>query len=430
MFSNHPRAQRWSPKNDVDVDTISMNSHKKFWFDCDKCHHIFETSPNSISSLKRWCPYCTNQKLCDNENCNYCFDKSFASHEFAQYWIQEKNDKTPREVFLGSKKKYWFKCDTCNHDFEKPLKRIKATGGWCYYCTSDSLCDDEDCDYCFDKSLASDDRVEHFKESNSGKTPRYIVKKGKEICTFECDTCKHLFSIKIGNVIMLNQWCGYCGSKRWCDNECEKCFAVSFGSHERAQYIVDKSIDLSRVRRSGKDKYDFKCEKCNNIFSKYLGDVVRGSWCPKCVNKTEKKLFDILSKIYDDIEFQKRFDWCKSPLNHIYPFDYCIASKKIIIELDGDQHFKNVHNWLPCIEQKKRDVFKMIQANKNGYSVIRIRQPDVLADKNNWKNDLIYSINAIDTFEDITNIYITNNDIYDDHINCMETSNLALNVIC
>lgn len=30
MFSDHPRVRRWSPKNDVDVDTVSMNSHKSF----------------------------------------------------------------------------------------------------------------------------------------------------------------------------------------------------------------------------------------------------------------------------------------------------------------------------------------------------------------------------------------------------------------
>jgi len=365
--------------------------------------------------------------LCDDD-CNYCFEKSFASHEYAKYWIQEKNDKTPREVFLGSKKKYWFRCNTCKHDFDKQLKRIKATNGWCYFCNSTELCDDKDCNFCFNKSLASDKRVEHFRGSASGKTARYIIKKGKEICTFECQTCKHLFDVRIGNVIMLDHWCGYCGSRRWCEEECEKCYAVSFASHERAQYIVDESIDLSRVRRSSTDKYEFKCEKCKFHFEKRPSDVIRGSWCPKCINKTEKKLFDILDKMYDDVEFQPRFDWCKSPLNNVYPFDYCIPSKRIIIELDGDQHFKDVLNWTPCIEQKKRDVFKMIRANKNDYSVIRLRQPDVLADKNNWKNLLIEAINDIDNSDDIMNIFIGKNNIYDEHIKGVAKSKLAQNI--
>src|SRR5579872_2227089 len=104
MFSQHPRAKCWSKKNPVGPETVAMNSHKKFWFKCNVCHHSFQTSPNIISSLKRWCSYCTNQKLCDDDKCTFCFDKSFASHELAQYWINEKNDKTPREVFWDLKK--------------------------------------------------------------------------------------------------------------------------------------------------------------------------------------------------------------------------------------------------------------------------------------------------------------------------------------
>lgn len=424
MFASHPRAKHWSPKNSRQANQIAMNSHNKFLFECCICHHECEKSPYEMVSLKGWCLYCELRKLC-NGDCDFCYANSFASHEYAQHWIYEQNDKTPREIFKRCSTKYWFHCPVCEHDFKKAPKRITGKNNGCCYCNSHTLCEEDNCEFCYNKSLASDPRVEQFRGNEHGKTARQIVKKGKEICTFECETCKHFFSSKIGDVIMNDRWCGYCDSKRWCeDKACEKCIALSFASHERARYIVDKSIDLTRVRKGSIDKYEFKCEKCPYIFSKRLSDVIRGSWCPKCVNKTEKKLFDILNEMYEDTIFQKQFVWCKGPKNKVYPFDFFIPSKQLIIELDGEQHFKDVPVWKKsCVEQKKRDVFKMTLANKYKYSIIRLLQPDVLADKNNWKNLLIEAIDEIDCADDIMNIYIGKNNIYGDHIRGVRTAN-------
>jgi len=59
------------------------------------------------------------------------------------------------------------------------------------------------------------------------------------------------------------------------------------------------------------------------------------------------------------------------------PFDFCIQEHKIIIELDGRQHFKQVSNWCSPEEQFENDKFKEDCANNNGYSVIRLLQHDV-----------------------------------------------------
>lgn len=226
-FSSHKRAVHWSEKNDMSSDDVPMNSHKKFWFDCDKCDHDFESSPNSVCSLGTWCPYCSNQKLCSDKTCKDCFKKSFASSAMAKYWIKNKNNKTPREVFFGSSKKYWFKCNKCHHDFEKPLKRIKLTNGWCYYCKSEELCEDEDCQVCFDKSLASHPKAKYFSYPDNEKQPRQIVKKGKTECTFECETCHHKFTLRVGNLVQLDQWCSYCSSRNRCDDsDCLMCFNI------------------------------------------------------------------------------------------------------------------------------------------------------------------------------------------------------------
>ncbi len=50
------------------------------------------------------------------------FEKSFASHERAQFW-SSKNIGCPADYALNSHKKCWFDCD-CGHSFERVLKEI------------------------------------------------------------------------------------------------------------------------------------------------------------------------------------------------------------------------------------------------------------------------------------------------------------------
>lgn len=107
----------------------------------------------------------------------------------------------------------------------------------------------------------------------------------------------------------------------------------------------------------------------------------------KYQRKTQQKLKKFLDDNYSHaILVEKRFDWCrdKNPL----PFDFYIPDLGLLIELDGSQHFKQVSNWQSPEEIQKHDVYKMIQANKHGYSMIRIFQEDVWNNKNNWQENL------------------------------------------
>jgi hypothetical protein len=47
------------------------------------------------------CYFCTNSVLCDDVKCIICFEKSFASHPREKSWIYEKNNCSPRDVFIA-----------------------------------------------------------------------------------------------------------------------------------------------------------------------------------------------------------------------------------------------------------------------------------------------------------------------------------------
>lgn len=118
-----------------------------------------------------------------------------------------------------------------------------------------------------------------------------------------------------------------------------------------------------------------------------------------------------MKDIYPSIIYQFRVEWCKN--TSYLPFDFCIEEYKIIIELDGPQHFKQIMNWKSPEEQQETDLYKEKCANDNGYCVIRILQNDVLNDNYDWLKDLIESIEELNNGDEIANIYLCKNNEYE-----------------
>ena len=211
-------------------------------------------------------------------------------------------------------------------------------------------------------------------------------------------------------------WCSYCSHQKLCDNEdCKMCFDNSFASVERSKYLNDKNINPRTLFKSTNKLFGFECDLCNKVFKSQLSGVTKGVWCSFCVNKTEQILFNKLKEIYITLERQYRVEWCKnSKTNRFLPFDFVLEERKIIIELDGKQHFEQIGNWLSPAETRKNDLYKMNYANENGYSIIRILQKDVYKNKYDWLNELILNIEKITNENRVQNIYMCKNNEYKD----------------
>jgi hypothetical protein len=211
-FANHPKSEFWSIRNESKPWQFKKQSNKKFWFKCDKSDHEFETALNNICGGK-WCPFpcCGNQRLCSDENCEICFDASFASSNKAEFWSIN-NDLKPRNVFKNTAKKFWFKCDKSDHEFESELLSITNQGSWCpYLCCCNplkKLCSDEDCLMCFNASFASSDKAEFWSSKNT-LTPREVSKSNGSKYWFKCKN-GHDFEITLHNVTQQNSWCAKC----------------------------------------------------------------------------------------------------------------------------------------------------------------------------------------------------------------------------
>ena len=194
MFSENPKSKFWSDRNEKKSNEVALNSHKKFWFDCE-CGHEFDIQLNNVNT-GRWCSYCSNKKLCEqSKNCKICFDKCFASVERSIYW-SNKNEEIPYKVLKNSHKKYWFNCDECKHSFISEPRLITSNNSWCSYCANKLLCyENLKCNSCFNKSFASIERSKNWSVKNK-KKPIVVFKSTAEIFTFVCDKCGNEFKSK------------------------------------------------------------------------------------------------------------------------------------------------------------------------------------------------------------------------------------------
>ena len=131
---------------------------------------------------------------------------------------------------------------------------------------------------------------------------------------------------------------------------------------------------------------------------------------------TERKLQTWLESRYGGskcVLTQVKFNWCRSDTtNKHLPFDFVLLNYNIIIELDGDQHFKQVKDWRSPEQTLKYDRFKAAMALTYGYTLIRVLQMDVYKDSNNWEYYLTESIKKYST---PMVIYPTHTDLYKDH---------------
>jgi hypothetical protein len=405
-FASHEKAIFWSDKNTVKPYHAFNCSNKKYIFNCGECNHEFNINLNDVNR-GRWCPYCSNTLLCDNDVCKQCFNKSFASSDKAQFLIDKSIN--PRKIFKYSNIKYNFLCNLCNHTLYLPLNAV--VNNWCKYCANQDLCDRLDCQTCFNKSFASSELINIWSNKNT-ENPRNLLKYTHKKYLFDCKVCNHIFSCSLAN-LHNDRGCPYCVNRKLCpDKDCIICFNKSFASHEKASCWSEKNKVKPRdVFKQSNKKFIFNCNKCNTEFSKTPNSIYIFSWCYKCKRKTESKIYDFLKDKYS-INNQPRYDWCRNPeTNRHLPFDL-ECNNRIIIEIDGAQHFRQVWNWTSPEEQLIKDKYKMDCAINNGKHIIRIFQEDIYYNKNNWDNKLLETINSLLTIETPTvryigNVYIT-----------------------
>ena len=385
---------------------------------CVKCPHIYPTIPSNITS-GNGCPYCNKGKLCENViNCLHCLPRCLISSEKAKYYVKE-NQPCIKTVTIQCNTPLKFTCPTCYHEITMSPDNI-FKGRWCNYCTGMELCSiNSVCDFCFKKSFASHPHSLHLSNPKEIENPRQYTLHSGQYTDFTCSECNHSFNMRIADVAN-GQWCPYCSwpTKKLCNQlpQCFHCYKRSIASHPLISHVdhennINKKIPEFICMFSNTDLIWLKCSK-KHSFSITPAHLCGGRWCPKCYLKTEAKMYSWLCEILSDVIRQFKPAWCKNlDSGAQLSFDFCIESKKVIIEVDGNQHFVDVPGWKSLSNNvRQRDKLKMEYAINNGYHIIRILQEDIWNDKYEWKSELLTLLSNLP--ETPTRIFICKQDEY------------------
>jgi very-short-patch-repair endonuclease len=110
------------------------------------------------------------------------------------------------------------------------------------------------------------------------------------------------------------------------------------------------------------------------------------------------------------------------------PFDFGLKDKKVLIEVDGPQHFKQISNWNSPEESLAKDVQKIRLAVERGYSVIHILQTDIWTDRMDWR---LLLENAIELCKKAPGqcIFIDSSSTYDTHIRALNGIESAIRCV-
>ncbi|AQM73384.1 endonuclease [Noumeavirus] len=264
---------------------IAKKSGRKFWFECEKCRHSFEVVLHSVSNGS-FCPFCSSKQLCSSDNCFTCLEKSFASSNKAKFWSGEKNKRKPREVFANSRKKFWFECRKCEHNFEMELNNV-SNGQFCPFCSNQKLCASGECKICFGKSFASNEKADFWSFERNKRSPRETFTNSREKFWFECGECDHFFEMRLYDVSK-GHFCPFCSNKKLCDDEdCEMCLKKSFACSDKAElwsFERNKQSPREMFANSLK-KFWFECATCKHFFETRLSHASNGNFCPFCSNR-------------------------------------------------------------------------------------------------------------------------------------------------
>lgn len=201
--------------------TIHSQSRNSYHWRCKACCHTFDREVWFLYSRLRNrkhdvlpCPYCTTilPILCYDDNCKRCWSKSLASNPVVVSLLDETCDLKLRQISKTATNTIIpLRCKTCNHRYELPARLVDQVG--CTYCGRRSLCL-EDCNFCYDMSLASSDIAQYWDYEKNADIPRNIHKCSGETRFFICEN-GHSFSAALNHLSRPSDptWCPYCINK-------------------------------------------------------------------------------------------------------------------------------------------------------------------------------------------------------------------------
>lgn len=370
--------ERWDYElNNIKPEDITTGVNTKIYFKCENGLH--QSYPVSISQIVRRhkipsCPICGSFGMwCENNN----------RLDLLKRWDYDLNDISPYEISISSTKKQYFKCPRGIHESElKDLNNIRKQYGSGRCCQCDSIgqfgIDNIDIDF-----------IDKYWGKNNDQSPMDINKFSKKKIWIKCQNNDYHgeYDISACN-FQKGKRCPFCSGKRV---HIMDSLGMIYPNTLELWSDKNKINPYNILPMSNKFAY-FKCE--NDKHDEYRRTVcasVNADFkCPTCIRERkqsilQEKVNNYISSLYTDIRHEYNCTLLpRNPsTNRILPYDNEIVVLKLIIEVNGLQHYSE-HSYnsyyknkgkssKECLEERRfLDSYKMKYALDHGYYFLEI----------------------------------------------------------
>jgi very-short-patch-repair endonuclease len=310
-------------KNDNAPHCYTKGSKKKVWWNCDKGHEWKASICNRTNG--EGCPICANKQILVGFN-----DLNTTNPNLTKEWNYEKNITTPEEYTSGSGVKVWWKCENGHAYIAKIVNRTRGQG--CPYCSNKKIL------YGFNDLETQYPNLmkEWDYEKNTDITPTKVTMGSVTRVWWKCKK-GHSWKASINHRVH-GIGCPICSNKQ-----------VLSGYNDLAttdpilakQWNYSKNIGVTPkdVTRGMTKNVWWVCEKGHEWRTTINRRTANHTGCPYCSgSKTERLVYSYLKELKISFIAEKKFEQDSKVKG--FPFDIWIASKRLIIEPDGLQHFK------------------------------------------------------------------------------------------
>lgn len=321
-----------------------------------KCGNIFERSFDTFKRQKedmRLCPKCSIAKKAKSSTFSFKEVKDFINDNSSCTLLSNS--------YEHNSKKLIFKC-SCGNIFKASFFSFKYDNKrCCNECSKKKIKEKKSFGYSYIKKFVNDN-------SNC------------ELLSNECDTTDSdlILKCKCGIVFKTKFSAFKYRNKRQCNNCSKKIISdkQSFDLEHIKKFIQENSnaILLSKEYRNQRTLLKFKCE-CGEIFQTNFDDFKnknkrRCDICSRKKSYPEVYISSFLNKY--NIEYKEQFKFKDCRYKDLLKFDFYIPKKNLIIEYDGEYHYKDTNFNKGFEEQKKRDRVKDKYCKEKNIKLIRV----------------------------------------------------------
>ena len=340
-------------KNTIIPTEISRGSGKQVWWKCTKCGGSWKETPYKRAVSHFNCPYCSGNRVLLGYN-----DLETKNPELCREWVIEKNNPlTPQMVTVGSHKKVWWKCHKCGYEWIASIKDRQTRN--CPVCAGKAVWEGHN-----DIATTDPHLLKEWDFEKNTIIPTEISRGSGKQVWWKCNKCGGSWKETIDKRAVSGYNCPFCSGRR---------VLVGFNDlftkfpELYTEWDYEKnSISPYTVTAKSMKKVWWKCLLCGHSYNSTIADKTDGHGCPRCAkeNRTsfpEQAIFFYVKKLYPDTKSGYKPSFLKGK-----ELDVFIPSISTAIEYDG-------YFWHQDVQ---KDAEKDELVNRNGISLIRIREPE------------------------------------------------------